>query len=111
MENFKIGDKIINIVDNTEHTIESIEFFENETVIFTQSLKTKCLPISQVIKKPSFDFLNCIKKMIDDKELTKFEEENLFKYLFGDKEIINKSFDGKKINNMFKDDKGNPIYL
>ena len=111
MENFKIGDKIINIVDNNEHTIESIEFFENETVIFTQGLKTKCLPISQVIKKPSFDFLNCIKKMIDDKELTKFEEENLFKYLFGDKEIINKSFDGKKINNMFKDDKGNPIYL
>jgi hypothetical protein len=111
MENFKIGDKIINIVDNTEHTIESIEFFKNETVIFTQGLKTKCLPISQVIKKPSFDFLNCIKKMIDDKELTKFEEENLFKYLFGDKEIINKSFDVKKINNMFKDDKGNPIYL
>ena len=111
MGKFKIGDKIINIVDNTEHTIESIEFFENETVIFTQGLKTKCLPISQVIKKPSFDFLNCIKKMIDDKELTKFEEENLFKYLFGDKEIINKSFDGKKINNMFKDDKGNPIYF
>ena len=111
MGNFKIGDKIINIVDNTEHTIESIEFFKNETVIFTQGLKTKCLPISQVIKKPSFDFLNCIKKMIDDKELTKFEEENLFKYLFGDKEIINKSFDVKKINNMFKDDKGNPIYL
>jgi hypothetical protein len=111
MENFKIGDKIINIVDNTEHTIESIEFFENETVIFTQGLKTKCLPISQVIKKHSFDFLNCIKKMIDDKELTKFEEENLFKYLFGDKEIINKSFDVKKINDMFKDDKGNPIYF
>ena len=111
MGKFKIGDKIINIVDNTEHTIESIEFFENETVIFTQGLKTKCLPISQVIIKPSFDILNCIEKMIDDKELTKFEQENLFKCLFGDKEIIIKPFDEKKINDLFKDDKGNSIYI
>ena len=49
--------------------------------------------------------------MIDDKELTKFEQENLFKYLFGDKEIIIKPFDEKKINDLFKDDKGNSIYI
>jgi len=100
MENFNIGEKIIYLVDNTEHTIESIEIFENETVVFTQGLKTKCFPVSKIIKKPFFNISDCIEKMIEDKELTKFEQENLFKFLFEDKELIIKPFDEKLFNDL-----------
>lgn len=44
--NMKKGDKIKDIKNGSTHIIESIESFDDNTVIFTED--SKCLPIEQV---------------------------------------------------------------
>jgi hypothetical protein len=44
--NMKKGDKIKDIKNGSIHIIESIESFDDNTVIFTED--SKCLPIEQV---------------------------------------------------------------
>ena len=44
--NMKKGDKIKDIKNGSTHIIESIESFDDNTVIFTDD--SKCLPIEQV---------------------------------------------------------------
>lgn len=44
--NMKKGDKIKDIKNGSTHIIESIESFDDNTVIFTED--SKCLPIGQV---------------------------------------------------------------
>lgn len=44
--NMKKGDKIKDIKNGSTHIIESIESFDDHTVIFTED--SKCLPIEQV---------------------------------------------------------------
>lgn len=48
MINFNVGDKIRSISKKSKHIVESVESFEEVTVIFTEDVK--CFPVDDVEK-------------------------------------------------------------
>ncbi len=49
MLKISIGNKIKSLSKKTTHVVESIEIFENQTVVFTEDVK--CFPIEDVQKR------------------------------------------------------------
>lgn len=75
MEKIFKGDTVIDKVSGEKYLVESIEVYNNITVIFTEGVKTKCIPINQVykIKSLSYYFL----KLFKGENLTNDEENEV----------------------------------
>jgi hypothetical protein len=72
MEKIFKGDTVIDKVNGEKYLVESIEVYDNITVIFTDGVKTKCVPINQVykLKSLSYYFLKLFKgeKLTNDED-------------------------------------------
>ena len=75
MENINKGDSVLNTKTNTEYVVESIETYENITVVFTEGDKCTCLPISEIIKVPKSWLSNFISKKLNKFYVSDIEEK------------------------------------
>lgn len=76
MENIIKGDRILDINTNTEYVVESIETYDNNTVVFTEDVKCSCLPISEIIKIPQSWLSNFLLKILNKDHISDIEEKN-----------------------------------
>jgi hypothetical protein len=76
MENIIKGDRILNINTNVEYIVESIETYNNNTVVFTEGVKCLCLPISEIIKIPQSWISNFLLKILNKSHISDIEERN-----------------------------------
>jgi hypothetical protein len=75
MGNINKGDIVLNTITNTEYVVESIETYENITVVFTEGDECTCLPISEIIKVPKSWLSNFISKKLNKSYVSDIEEK------------------------------------
>jgi hypothetical protein len=103
MENVIKGDRILNTNTNTEYVVESIETYENTTVVFTEGDKCTCLPISEIIKVPKSWLSNFISKKLDKSYVNDIEEKKFDECLLKLKLVSVKPFKPGELESWFND--------
>jgi hypothetical protein len=92
MDNISKGDKILNTNTNVEYVVDVVETYGNTTVVFTEGVKSTCLPISEIIKIPKSWLANYFLKKLKGFEITDFEEKKFNETLIEFKPVTIKPF-------------------
>lgn len=71
------GDKIISNLDNKEYVVDCVEILDDVSVVFTDGLPCKCIPINNVTKAPKNALANYFIKLFNGEKLTQVEENEL----------------------------------
>ncbi len=85
MLKISIGNKIKSLSKKTTHVVESIEIFENQTVVFTEDVK--CFPIEDVQKNYDSFVAEFFTKVFSGIKPTP-EEEKKLQRIFKEKNIV-----------------------
>lgn len=103
MDNISKGDKILNTNTNVEYVVDVVETYGDTTVVFTEGIKSTCLPISDIIKIPKSWLLNHFLKTINKSHITEFEEKKFVEDLSKLKLIKINKFDASEFDRMIKE--------
>jgi hypothetical protein len=103
MDNISKGDKILNTNTNVEYVVDVVETYGDTTVVFTEGIKSTCLPISDIIKIPKSWLLNHFLKTINKLHITEFEEKKFVEDLSKLKLIKINKFDPSEFDRMIKE--------
>jgi hypothetical protein len=103
MKNISKGDKILNINTNVEYVVDVVETYGNTIVVFTEGVKSICLPISSIIKIPKSWLANHFLKTINKSYISDFEEKKFDEDLSRLKLIKINKFDPSEFDKMIKE--------
>lgn len=103
MNSISKGDKILNTKTNVEYMVDVVETYGDNTVVFTEGIKSTCLPISDIIKIPKSWLINHFLKTISKSHISHFEEKKFNEDLSKLKLIKINKFDPNEFDRMIKE--------
>lgn len=103
MDNISKGDKILNTNTNMEYVVDVVETYGDTSVVFTEGVKSTCLPISEIIKIPKSWLSNYLLKKLSKSYISDFEEKKFDEVLMNLKPIKINKFDPIEFDRMIKE--------